>query len=247
MDKLILDEIMVLSDKKQAEHLQRFFKTGKGQYGECDLFLGIKVPVIRKLVKKYFQQISLPQIQKLITNKYHEVRLFAILCLVYKYEKIQKTDIEGKKEIFELYLSNVDYINNWDLVDLSTHKIAGHYCHLVDDYSRIYELAEVEHLWSNRIAVVSNWYLVKQGEYKVILNLAEKFLHHKHDLMQKAVGWMLREMGKRELSELYAFLDKYSDVMPRTMLRYSIEKLSEDKRFYYMSQNPNYRRKSKVK
>jgi len=225
----ILEEIKSLADEEQAQHLKRFFKTGKGEYGEGDLFLGIKVPITRAIAKKYYPSISLEKIDELIKNPYHEVRLLALLLMVFVYEKT-----ETKEDVIELYLKNIQYINNWDLVDLSAPKIIGHCIYESKDAQSIYELADTNHLWSNRIAVVSTLYLIKKGEFSQILELSEKFLTHKHDLMHKAVGWMLREMGKVDEKPLCTFLDKHHKTMPRTMLRYSIERLSTDKKKHYM-------------
>ena len=226
----ILEEIKSLADKEQAIHLQRFFKTGIGQYGEGDLFLGIKVPVIRAVAKKYYKLISLEEIEELIKNPYHEVRLLALLLMIFIYE-----NIESNNEIFKLYLENVENINNWDLVDLSAPKIVGHFVFNNSNHDTIYKLADVNHLWSNRIAVVSTHYFIKRGDFSLILELSKKFLTHKHDLMHKAVGWMLREMGKVDEIALYGFLDKHCKDMPRTMLRYSIERLPKEKKDFYMN------------
>jgi len=228
----ILKEIMSLANDEQALHLQRFFKTGKGEYGEGDLFLGLKVPVTRSIAKKYYESVSLEDIQTLLKNEYHEVRLLAILLMILKYEKSTL-----KEEIIQLYLDNVEYINNWDLVDLSAPKIIGNFVYEQKMSDIINKLAAVDHLWSNRIAVVSTYYLIKRGDFSLLLELAEKFLTHKHDLMHKAVGWMLREMGKVDEKPLCKFLDEYHNVMPRTMLRYSLERLSEDKKMRYMKKN----------
>lgn len=225
----ILEELISLADEDQAKHLQRFFKTGKDEYGEGDLFLGINVPTVRAVAKKYYQDISLEEIDLLIKNPYHEVRFLSLMLLVFIYEKT-----EQQKEIFELYLKNVQYINNWDLVDLSAPKIIGRFVHENKTPQHIYKLANSGHLWSERISVVSQYYLIKKGDFSLILELSEKFLTHKHDLMHKAVGWMLREMGKVDEIPLYVFLDKYHKTMPRTMLRYSIERLSKDKKAHYM-------------
>jgi len=225
----VLDEIKSFADEKQAVHLSRFFKTGKGEYGEGDLFLGIKVPVVRSIAKKYYNAVSFDDIQTLLENPYHEVRLLALLIMIFIYEKT-----EFKQEIFNLYLQNLQYINNWDLVDLSCPKIFGDFIYTNKNYDYIYKLANCDHLWSNRIAVVSQYYFIKKGNFSHILELSEKFLTDKHDLMHKAVGWMLREMGKMDEKPLYDFLDKHYKKMPRTMLRYSIEKLSNEKRKYYM-------------
>lgn len=231
MYEKIIKEIIRLEDEAQAKHLQRFFKTKKGEYGEGDLFLGIKVPVTRSIAKKYFQTVPIEDIEKLLHDKYHEIRLLALLIMVFVYEKGDETK---KKGIFDLYLKNVEFINNWDLVDLSCPKIVGEFCHRTKNISEIQKLSNKNHLWSKRISVVSCHYFIKRGEFPLILELSEKFLTDRHDLMQKAVGWMLREMGKVEISPLYEFLDKHHKTMPRTMLRYSIEKLTDDERFYYM-------------
>lgn len=238
----ILDEIKSFADEEKALHLQRFFKTGKGQYGEGDLFLGINVPVVRAVAKKYYKEISLDEIEELLKSPYHEVRLLALLLLVFIYEK---TDL--KKDVFELYLKSVKYINNWDLVDLSCHAIVGHYVFNNKNTDTIYMLADSSHLWSNRIAVVSQYHFIKRKDFSLILELSQKFLTHKHDLMHKAVGWMLREMGKMDDKPLYNFLDKYYKVMPRTMLRYSIEKLPKDKKLYYMNKDACKSRHCQVK
>lgn len=228
----VLEEIKSLANPEQAKHLQRFFKTGRGQYGEGDLFLGIKVPIVRSVAKKYYGEISLEEINELLNNKLHEVRLLALLLMVLKYEKNH-----GRTEIFQLYLNNVQNINNWDLVDLSAPRIIGHYVFENNNSEIFYTLANSEHLWSERISVISQYYFLKRGEFSHLLRLSENFLTHNHDLMHKAVGWMLREMGKVYSSPLYDFLDKYHKVMPRTMLRYSIEKLPQEERLHYMQKD----------
>ncbi len=226
----ILTQILNLKDDAQAQNLSRFFKTGKGQYGYGDKFLGIKVPQTRELVKKFYGQVSVEELEKLLHNEYHEVRLFALLSLVAIFEK-QK---DKRELIFDLYLKNTEYINNWDLVDLSAPKIVGRYCFEQQDDSKIFELADTKHLWSERIAIVSQWYSIKKGQYKTIQKLAKKFLTHKHDLIHKSTGWMLRELGKMDEKILCDFLDKYSKKMPRTMLRYAIEKFDKEKKEKYM-------------
>lgn len=225
-----IEELRALEDKEQAQHLMRFFKTGKGQYGEGDKFLGIRVPSVRALAKKYYNVIDEGSLQSMIENPYHEIRLCALLMMVLIYEKTDK-----KNEILNLYLKNTEYINNWDLVDLSAPKIVGANYIETKDSSIIMNLAKTNHLWSQRIAVVSQWSVIRKDEYSLILELAKIFLGHKHDLMHKAVGWMLREAGKRDINVLFEFLDKNYKIMPRTMLRYSIEKLEPSKRQYYMS------------
>lgn len=223
------EELLKLKNEEEAKHLMRFFKTQKGEYGEGDIFLGVRVPQTRKIVKKYFNQTSLRELQEMLNSKYHEIRLCALLMMV---ELFQKTD--NKKEIVNLYISNVKNINNWDLVDLTAHKIIGEYYLITNDDSIIRDLANSSHLWSERIAIVSQWSILRQGKFDLLIELCEKFLNHKHDLMHKAVGWMLREAGKKDMNILIQFLDKYSKIMPRTALRYSIEKLSIAQRQHYM-------------
>lgn len=224
-----VQELLNLKDEEQAKHLMQFFKTGKGQYGEGDKFLGIRVPVTRSIVKKYYNNVTFDQIQKMLNSLYHEIRLCALLIMVSLYEK------NNDERIVNLYIKNVNNINNWDLVDLTAHKIIGTHYLKTHDRTLIDNLANSGHLWSERIAVVSQWSVVKNGEFDLLLELCEKFLTHKHDLMHKATGWILREAGKKDEKVLLGFLDKYAKVMPRTMLRYSIEKLTPAQRKFYMS------------
>lgn len=225
----VIEELKNLKDDKQSEHLMRFFKTGKGQYGEGDKFLGIRVPQTRAIAKKYYLVTNFEKLKEMLKNEYHEIRLCALLMMVLIYEKTDKKD-----KIVKLYLENTKYINNWDLVDLSAPKIIGANYIITKNPEIITKLANSQHLWSERIAVVSQWSVVRNGEFDLLLSLAEKFLGHKHDLMHKAVGWMLREAGKRDEKILLNFLDKHYKTMPRTALRYSIEKLSPEQKSFYM-------------
>ena len=227
----IKQELQSLADSKQAEILQRFFKTGKGEYGEGDIFLGIKVPVQRKVVKKYLE-LSISDTIKLLQSKIHEHRLTAIFILISKFENKKATE-EEKKEIFNLYLENTKYINNWDLIDLSAPKIVGSYL-LDKDRSILYQLANSKDLWEKRISVLATFMFIRNNDFKDALKISEILLDDKHDLIHKSVGWMLREIGKRNQSVEEKFLEKYHKTMPRTMLRYSIEKFSEEKRKYYL-------------
>ena len=204
----IQQELEAYIDPVKREYLPNFFKTGKGQYGEGDKFLGVVV----------------------LQSEWHECRLCALLMLV---ERFKKSDEKGKKEIYDFYLSQTGRINNWDLVDLSAPGIVGEY---LKDKPRkdLYRLADSPLLWDQRIAVVSTYTLIKNGDFIDILALSERLLHHKHDLMQKAVGWMLREMGKRDKDLLVQFLEKHCRTMPRTMLRYAIEKFPEEERKEFM-------------
>jgi 3-methyladenine DNA glycosylase AlkD len=225
-------------NSKKAKNLSWFFKTGKGQYGEGDLFLGITVPEARKIAVKYFD-LPLSDISKLIKNKYHEVRLISILILVHKY-KCTKSEI-GKGKIFNFYLKHTKYINNWDLVDLSAHYIVGDYlCSLRQEekkYRTVLEnLARSNNLWERRIAVISTLTFIYKGESEWTFRIVKMLLNDPHDLIHKACGWMLREVGKRvSEKELTLFLDIYGAKMPRTMLRYALERLPEKKRKYYLN------------
>lgn len=230
----IITEISSCGNEKAALHHLSFFKTGKGEYGEGDKFYGATTPDLRNIAKKYYKEISFEDLKQLITNEYHENRLCAVFMLTYKYPK---SDIKDKKKIVDFYLAHTPHINNWDLVDVSTHKIIGAYCSEINDFDIIYKLANSNFLWEERIAVVANWTIVKTGNIDVILTLSKQFLNHKHDLMHKAVGWMLREMGKSSpngYKALLSHLDMYGKEMPRMMLRYSIEKLNPELRQEYL-------------
>lgn len=227
----LIDYVISLKSEEDCKILQRFFKTDKGQYGEGDLFLGIRVPVLRKISKIYWNKINLKDCEKLLKNKYHEIRLLSLFILIIKYEK----NLNDRKEIYNLYLRNTKYINNWDLVDLSSPNIVGKYIYENEiDRNILYKLIESNNLWNIRIAILSTFFFIRNKDYKDIIIMSEMLLNNKEDLIHKALGWMLREVGKRDLNILYLFLDKYCKVMPRTMLRYSIEKLEYSKKTVYM-------------
>lgn len=226
--KKLIKELEKVQDKKQAELLQRFFKTGKGEYGEGDIFLGIKVPVQRKICSKY--DLELEDIQELLNSGIHEHRLCAIFALVAKYKKHEK--LRGK--IFRFYLKNTKRINNWDLVDLSAHKIVGDYL-LDKDKDILFKLAKSKNLWERRISIISTFAFIANNQFGYSFELAEILLKDKHDLIHKAVGWVLREIGKKDVKALENFLKKHYKEMPRTMLRYSIEKFSASKRKLYLT------------
>jgi len=221
----ILKDFEKLKDKKQAANLQRFFKTGKGEYGEGDIFLGIKVPEQRKLAGKY-KELDLEILQKLIQSPVHEHRLTALFILIYQFKM-------NPKEIFEFYIKNTQYVNNWDLVDLSAPNIVGKY---LEDKPRdlLYKFSASENLWERRISVLSCFWFIKNKNFDDALKIAEILLNDKHDLIHKAVGWMLREIGKKNQEIEEEFLKKHYKTMPRTMLRYAIEKFSEEKKKFYM-------------
>jgi 3-methyladenine DNA glycosylase AlkD len=225
----IQNELKQLSNKEIAEHSQRFFKTAKGQYGYGDIFMGIRVPVLRKIAKKY-SQIPIKDATQLLKSKFHEQRLLSLLILVALFKKENNQD---KKTIYNLYLNNTKFINNWDLVDLSAEHIVGAYLRKADKQP-IYKLAESDILWERRISIMSTFHFIKHNEFKDTLKISEILLHDKEDLIHKAIGWMLREIGKRDIKVEEIFLKKYYKQMPRTMLRYAIEKFPEPKRKRYL-------------
>ncbi|MFA7000347.1 MAG: DNA alkylation repair protein [Candidatus Paceibacterota bacterium] len=253
--KKVLKELKKNADKEKAELLSRFFKTGPGQYGEGDKFLGITVPVSRKIAQKY-GDLTFPKISKLLKNEYHEVRLVALLILVHKYKKLStaprsdlwkntaRQDLAKKqREIVEFYLKYTKYINNWDLVDLSAGYILGDYLYINQNNVRqdlttkiLEKLAKSDSLWERRIAIISTFAFIYKGESEWTKKIVTMLLKDEHDLIHKACGWMLREVGKRvSEKELTEYLDKYWSKMPRTMLRYAIERLPESKRQYYLN------------
>jgi 3-methyladenine DNA glycosylase AlkD len=216
------------SDTYLSEFLQRFFKTGKGEYAEGDIFAGIKVPVSRNIAKQ-FKTLSFNELSLLIKSKIHEERLITLLILV---DKMKIADEKGKEKIFKFYLKNIKYVNNWDLVDLSAEKIIGEYL-FGKKRDILFELVNGK-LWERRIAVISTFNFIKKNDFTTTLLLSEILLNDKHDLIQKAVGWMLREIGKRDIEVEEAFLQHHYKNMPRTMLRYAIEKFPEKKRIKYL-------------
>lgn len=223
-------ELQSLSDEKQAKNLQRFFKTGKGEYGEGDIFLGIKVPVQREVAKKY--DLDFKDIQELLNSKIHEERLVALIILTSKFKKAKKDRLK-QRQIFEFYLKNTANINNWDLVDLSAPKIVGSFLS-IENNGILRELAKSSNLWERRIAIVSTFEFIRNRNFGEAISIAEMLINDEHDLIQKAVGWMLREIGKKNLGILEIFLNTRYKTMPRTMLRYSIEKFPEEIRKKYL-------------
>ncbi|MCD4760123.1 DNA alkylation repair protein [archaeon] len=231
MIQQIKQELQKSANLEKAKIYMRFFKTGPKQYGEGDQFLGLTMPEQRVIAKKYIN-ISLEVLQELITSSYHEHRMTALIILTYKYKK---ADEDTKKEIYDFYIKNYNSINNWDLVDVTAPNIVGEY--LLDRKSRkriLYEFATSDHLWKKRIAIISTFTFIRNNDFQDTINISEILLQDKHDLIHKAVGWMLREMGKKDEKQLINFLDKHYKIMPRTMLRYSLEKLSEEQRKHYM-------------
>jgi 3-methyladenine DNA glycosylase AlkD len=234
MTKSLMDitsELKNFGSPERAKHSLRFFKTDIGQYGEGDLFYGASVPEMRSVARKY-KDIILDDVQELLKNKYHECRLVALLILVDRFEH-PKT-YSDRKKIYEIYLNNTKYINNWDLVDSSAHKIVGAY--LYDkDRKRLYELAKSENLWEKRISIISTANFIGKGDFADTLKISNILINDKHDLIQKAVGWMLREVGKRNQIIEEKFLKKHYKTMPRTALRYAIERFDDKKKKFYMN------------
>ncbi|MFC1625083.1 DNA alkylation repair protein [Patescibacteria group bacterium] len=222
-------ELKKHSNKRDAAISQRFFKTGKGEYGEGDIFLGIKTAVTKEIAKKYMD-ISLTENEKLLQSNIHTHRGVALRILIHKFEK---ADEKLRNEIYKLYLRNTKYINNWDLVDISAPNIVGVYL-LDKDRKILYKLARSKDLWEKRISILSTYTFIRNNDYKDTLKISEILLNDDHDLIHKAVGWMLREVGNRNRKVEEKFLDKYTLKMPRTMLRYAIEKFPEPKRQYYL-------------
>lgn len=230
---------LLLENQKEAQHLARFFKTGNGEYGFGDKFLGIRVPVTRKIVKEYKDSVTIEDCISLIKSEWHEIRLAGFLLLIELYRKSKKTkDLTKAEEIVKVYIDHISYGNNWDLVDLVCPHILGDWLvvnprrrHILDEF------AEMENsLWHQRVAMVSTFSLIREGQFEDTIRIAVKFLCHSHDLIHKATGWMLREMGKRGgHDKLIDFLDEYATQMPRTALRYSIERFPEHLRLHYLN------------
>ena len=225
--------MLLKEDPSQVEGLSRFFKTGPGQYGEGDIFLGIKVPTTRAVVKSYWKKLTLNDLKECVINPYHEVRLAALLALVEMFSHSKK-DRAFQKECVDFYLSHTDRINNWDLVDLSCYPLLGVWL-LDKDRSLLYDLArDGKTIWEQRIGIVSTMTFIRHGQLDDTFSIADILLHHPHDLIHKAVVWLLREAGKKDEAALTEFLKSRHKTMPRTMLRYAIEKFPEEKRAVFL-------------
>ena len=225
----ILEALQFLSSPEKKEFLPYFFKTGKGEYAEGDQFIGVVVPDSRKLVKEYWQKAELSDVQEILKSEFHEMRLVALLILVNKFEKSK--DKTEQKKLVDFYLKNTKYINNWDLVDLSCYKLLGRYCFENQKNDILRELSNSDIMWEKRIAIVATMHHIKKGKsFDLTQELVLNNLNHPHDLMHKANGWLLREIGNKDEEVLLDFLKIYYQNMPRTTLRYAIEKLDEDLR-----------------
>lgn len=227
----LLTELHDAGNAAIAAHSQKFFKTGKGEYGEGDIFLGIRVPVIRTIIKKYLT-LSISDVCTVLKSEYHEVRLAALLIFVAQFTRAKNEDV--KKKIYTAYLKHTKYINNWDLVDCSAPQIVGGYL-FTRARDELYRRVVSPVLWDRRISILATFYFIRQNDFTDTLALAEKLLEDKEDLIHKAVGWMLREVGKRDVAIEKEFLNKYCAEMPRTMLRYAIEKFPEEERRRYLT------------
>jgi 3-methyladenine DNA glycosylase AlkD len=227
----VKQELKKAANPEKAIILSRFFKTGVGQYGEGDKFLGVVVPA-QRIVAKKFKDLPLAEVDQLLQSPYHEHRLTALLILVEQFKNAAEAE---QAKLVKFYLAKTKFINNWDLVDLSTPKILGEWLVAHPDSKLLEKLADSKNLWERRIAVLACFAFIRRGELKQIFYLAEKLMDDKHDLMHKAIGWMLREAGKRDEKALRKFLDKYCCKMPRTMLRYAIEKFGEEERRKFLN------------
>ena len=223
-------ELRKLSDPAIAEHSQRFFKTGKGEYGEGDRFLGVRVPVIRKLARKH-RDLSIPAILRVLTSPYHEERLLALLMLV---DRFERGDDKVKKNIYTAYLDNTRYINGWDLVDSSAHQVVGAYL-LNRDRRKLNTLSRSKSLWERRISIIATYHFIKRDQFEDTLRISRQLLGDSEDLVHKAAGWMLREVGNRDRQAEERFLLEHYRSMPRTMLRYAIEKFDKRERQRYLN------------
>ncbi len=225
--------LMAHKDEAQARHLSRFFKTGPGQYGEGDLFLGIKVPTAREIVKRRWKSTDFDELEVCVASPYHEIRLAALLTLIQIFSHA-KGDTDTRKRCVDFYLNHTVHINNWDLVDLSCYEIIGAWL-LDKDRTLLYQLAEKgKTIWEQRIGIVSTMKFIRNGETDDTFRIADILLHHPHDLIQKATGWLLREAGKKDIGKLKEYLSTRHQTMPRTTLRYAIEKFPEEERKAYL-------------
>jgi 3-methyladenine DNA glycosylase AlkD len=218
------------SDPETAEILQRFFKTGPGEYGEGDRFRGIRVPAIRKVAKE-FREMPFSEMETLLESEFHEDRMLAVILMV---ERFRRADADVQRRIYDRYLARSDRINNWDLVDVSAEHIVGGFLWSQTDRTVLDRLAHSDWMWDRRIAIVSTFHFIRRDQFDDTLRIAEALLADPEDLLHKAAGWMLREVGKRDIPALEAFLDRHLSDMPRTMLRYAIEKFPEPKRKAYL-------------
>jgi len=231
--KQVEKELREDANDEKARHHYRFFKAFPGGYGEGDRFFGITVPMQRKIANRYYQEINTTEVEQLLQNPYHECRLTALFIMRLKFEKSGSPITEEQHEIIRLYLANRSFVNNWDLVDSSAPYLLGPFLYH-KDIDPLATLAASGNLWEERIAVLATFYFIRQGNYRETFKLAKHFHYHEHDLMHKAVGWMLREIGKRDFNAALNYLKEHYHDMPRTMLRYAIEKFEPDLRQQFL-------------
>ncbi|MBT3236339.1 MAG: DNA alkylation repair protein [Bdellovibrionales bacterium] len=227
----IKSKLKKCADSDRANHSQRYFKTGKGEYGEGDIFIGVAVPIVRKLSREYYKVLPIKDVTTLIKSSIHEERLLALFIIVLQFNKTQDNSL--KEKIYQLYLRSTRYINNWDLVDCSAGRIVGAFL-IFKNKEPIYQLAKSKNLWERRVAIMSTSYFINEGKFNDTLKIAKSYLNDEHDLIHKATGWMLREIGKRDFAVEEQFLKSHYKKMPRVMLRYAIEKFPEDQRKGYL-------------
>ena len=228
----IKEALQALAIPEKADFLPRFFKTGIGVYGEGDVFIGVKVPDQRVIAKDFYQKIDLEELSLLLSSPIHEYRSTALFILIYKFEKLK--NIQEKEEIVDFYLNHLQHINNWDLVDGSCSKILGRYAYENNKEDILRNLSSSDVMWHKRMAVVGTMYFVKKGKFSLTKEFVTQNLYHTHDLMHKANGWLLREIGNKNVEELMDYLNLFYTKMPRTCLRYAIEKLEESQRQDYL-------------
>lgn len=227
------EELKKAAKSEKIAVFQKFFKTGKGEYGEGDIFIGLAVPDNRKIAKTKWE-CGIDVLDEMISSEVHEHRLSALLCLVEKYRKLKK-DRNACEKLIKFYLDHAKNANNWDLVDLSAPYTIGEWCVENSDFSLLYRFSESANLWEQRIAIIATATAIRKGIFYPTITIAEKYLSHPHELIHKATGWMLREVGKRDINALRDFLDKHSHEMPRTALRYAIERMDEAERKHYLA------------
>jgi 3-methyladenine DNA glycosylase AlkD len=227
--KILLQQSVTVSQENHA----RFFKMGPGQYAEHDQFMGVKVPILRGIARQ-FNHLSYPEILIFLQSPINEERLLALFIMVYQY---QKGTEQKKHDVYQLYMTNLRYVNNWNLVDSSAHLIVGDYLYCKQNNNILLTLATSQVMWERRIAIVATWYFIRHNNFEWTFKIATILIHDTHDLIHKAVGWMLREVGKRDQAQLILFLDQHALHMPRVMLRYAIEKFSEQQRKIYLKQS----------
>lgn len=236
MLKTLKKDLKSLKNNKKAKIFQKFFKTKKGEYGAADLFLGLTSQQINRVILKYYKQITLTELKNLLNSKIHEFRMAAVKILVLKYKSANQ---KKKEKIVKFYIKNSTSINNWDLVDISADKILGDYLSTKSERKILYDLASAKNLWQKRIAIVSTFAFIRNYDFLSTLRICKILMEDEHDLINKACGWMLREVGKRDKNMLEKFLKKYIKKIPRTTLRYAIEKFPNNKRKYYLNLKNN--------